>query len=138
MDYTYVLAPFVGWVASGCAKFLVHCLRERRLAIDLIGTYGGLPSTHSTIVTTTAALIGFKAGMGSPAFGVAMALCVIVIMDATGLRRHVGRHASSINHLLALDTRHRRLHESVGHRKREVVAGCILGCACGLVLSWWQ
>ena len=135
MDYTYLLAPFVGWVASGGTKFLVHCVRERRLAIDLIGTYGGLPSTHSTIVTTTAALLGFKAGIGSPAFGVAMALCVIVIMDATGLRRHVGRHASSLNKLLGGQRDHRHLHERVGHHRTEVLAGCALGVLCGYLLS---
>ena len=135
MDYTYLLAPFVGWVSSGGTKFLVTSVLERRLAIDLIGTYGGLPSTHSTIVTTTAALIGFKAGIGSPAFGVAVALCVIVIMDATGLRRHVGRHASSLNKLLGGQRDHRRLHERVGHHRTEVLAGCALGVLCGYLLS---
>ena len=135
MTYAYIIAPFAGWVASGGMKFLVHCVRERRLATDKIGTYGGLPSTHTTIVTTTAALIGFEEGLRSPALAAALALCVIVVMDATGLRRHVGRHARSLNRLLDGQPGHARLHETVGHRRVEVAAGCTLGVACGFALS---
>lgn len=116
-------------------KFLVHCVRERRLATDKIGTYGGLPSTHTTIVTTTAALIGFEEGLRNPALAAALALCVIVVMDATGLRRHVGRHARALNRLLDGQPDHARLHETVGHRRVEVAAGCTLGVACGFALS---
>lgn len=135
MTYAYIVAPFAGWVASGVMKFLVHCVRERRLATDKIGTYGGLPSTHSTIVTTTAALIGFEEGARNAAFAAALALWVIVVMDATGLRRHVGRHARSLNRLLDGHPDHSRLHETVGHHRVEVAAGCALGIMCGYVLS---
>lgn len=135
MTYAYIVAPFAGWVASGGGKFLVHCVRERRLATDKIGTYGGLPSTHTTIVTTTAALIGFEDGARTAAFAAALTLWVIVVMDATGLRRHVGRHAQHLNRLLDGQPGHAPLHETVGHRRVEVAAGCALGVLCGYLMS---
>ena len=68
--YIYLITPFFAWLFCGIIKFVVNCLKERRLAFDLIG-YGGMPSNHSTIVSSMASLIAFKEGIDAPAFGVA-------------------------------------------------------------------
>jgi hypothetical protein len=98
MDLSYLLMPFFAWLVAGGSKFVINCVRERRMAFDLIG-YGGMPSNHSAIVSSVAALIALREGLDHPAFAVAVGLAFVVMLDANSLRRQVGRHAQQINRL---------------------------------------
>lgn len=124
LDFSYLLTPFLAWLIAGCCKFAINCLRERRLAFDLIG-YGGLPSNHSAITGSMVALIALKEGIGAPAFGVAVTLAYIVILDATSLRRQVGRHAQAINKIRPAHPA--PLRERIGHTPIEVASGLLVG-----------
>lgn len=128
MDFSYALTPFLAWLVAGVLKFLVNSLRTGKLAFGLIG-YGGLPSNHSAIVSSTAALIAFQEGLAQPAFGVAVTLAFIVILDASSLRRQVGKHARAINALVANSTEHPLLRERMGHTRLEIAAGIAVGIA---------
>lgn len=134
MDVAYPLAPVVGYLAAGCAKFAVNTAREGRLAFDRIGL-GGMPSTHTTIVWTTAWLIGLREGFGSPVFAVALALAVVVMIDAMDLRRKIGRQAAALKALFPHDDAVARLRDRMGHSVPEVAAGIGLGALCALALS---
>ena len=128
-DFSYLLTPFLAWLVAGILKFLINSLRARRFAFDLIG-YGGLPSNHSAIVSSIATLVALKEGINSPAFGVAIALAFIVILDASSLRRQVGRHAVAINKLSKLESGSPlSLRERMGHTRPEILAGIITGMA---------
>lgn len=133
MDLAYAVAPLVGWLASGTLKFVINSARTRRLAYDQIG-YGGLPSTHTTIVSTPAFLIGLRDGWNTPAFSVAAALLFIVILDATSLRRQIGHHASRLNIILRDAPGHLPLRERMGHRVVEVLVALIVGFAIARLL----
>src|SRR4051812_28034248 len=98
MDLSYLLTPLLTWLVVGPIKFLITSVRQRRLAFNLIGN-GGFPSNHSAVVTSMATLIALHEGIGHPAFGVAVTLAFIVMIDANSLRQHVGRHAAAINRL---------------------------------------
>eukprot|EP01032_Pedospumella_encystans_P028399 gene28399-32077_t len=98
MDLAYLLTPVITWTAVGPIKFLINSVKARRWAFNLVGN-GGFPSNHSAVVSSMATLIALREGMGHPAFGVAVALCFIVIIDANSLRQHVGRQAAAINRL---------------------------------------
>jgi acid phosphatase family membrane protein YuiD len=130
----YLIAPFVAWLVAGSTKFLVNTVRSRRLAWEQIG-YGGFPSTHTTIVTTTAGLVGLREGWDTPMFAVAVTLAFIVVLDATSLRRQIGYHAEAINRLTELDAERRVLRERMGHRRSEVLAGVGLGVLTALLLD---
>ena len=134
MDYSYLLTPLAAWFAAGSLKFVVNSIRTGQAAFGLIG-YGGLPSTHSAVVASTAALIALREGMNHPAFGVAATLLIIVILDAASLRRQVGRHATHINRLLAADPQHEVLRERMGHSRLEVAAGLVTGILVAVVIS---
>lgn len=134
MDISYGLTPFLAWLAAGCSKFLINSIRARRLAFDLIG-YGGMPSNHSAIVSSMATLIALKAGVDHPAFGVAVTLAFIVILDAGSLRRQVGRHAAAINKLVGETPQRQILRERVGHTRWEILAGVIVGIFIALVVN---
>ncbi len=127
----YLLAPIIGWLAAGFLKFIVNQLRYGN-ARERIGN-GGFPSNHTTIMTATVMLIGFREGFADPLFGLGAAVTFIVIIDATGLRRHVGAHASRIN---ALQPEGARLRESMGHNVIEVLGGLALGTIIGYSMSF--
>jgi len=128
MDYVYAITPFVAWLTAGSLKFLVNSARAGKPAFGLIG-YGGLPSNHSAIVSSMAALIAFREGIGSPAFGVALTLAFIVILDASSLRKQIGRQAVAINALTEASAGPPRLRERIGHTPLEIAAGIVVGIA---------
>ena len=131
--WVYVAAPVVAWVVAGSIKFAINSLLARRPAFDQIG-YGGLPSTHMTIVSTMATLIAMREGMGSAAFGAAIALMAIVGIDALSLRRHIGLQARSINEILRERERPTPHRERIGHSLVELAAGVIVGIGCAAAL----
>ena len=126
MDYVYAITPFVAWLVAGSLKFLVNSARAGKPAFGLIG-YGGLPSNHSAIISSMAALIALREGIGSPAFGVALTLAFIVILDASSLRKQVGRQAKAINALTEASSGAPGLRERIGHTPLEIAAGIAVG-----------
>jgi acid phosphatase family membrane protein YuiD len=132
MDLSYLVTPFFAWLVAGCAKFAINTIKARRFAFDLIG-YGGLPSNHSSIVSSAAAIVAFNEGLQEPALVVALALAFIVILDASSLRQKVGKHAKAIN-ALNKDNSVPVLRERMGHTRIEIAAGIITGIlSAGLV-----
>ncbi len=137
MSYQYVITPFITWFIAGSLKFLINSLIAKKPAINLIG-YGGLPSNHTAIVCGMAALIGLEEGLGHPAFGVAITLAFIVMLDASSLRRQVGTHAKIINQLSkAQDSAAPTLRERMGHSHVEILAGAITGIIVAAAVSYF-
>jgi len=130
--FAYALTPFLAWFITGILKFMVNSFREKRLAIELIG-YGGLPSNHSAIVSSMATLVALKEGINIPTFGVALTLAFIVILDASSLRRQVGKHAAAINLLNHLRKNNPELlRERMGHTGIEIASGVVVGALVAL------
>jgi acid phosphatase family membrane protein YuiD len=111
----------------------------------LIGT-GGMPSSHSCGVTSLATYVGYDRGWSSTQFSIAAMLGLIVMYDATGIRRHAGETAVQVNDLdedvedLAGNhpgvyhvQREKELKETLGHQPIEVLAGALLGVGVGTV-----
>lgn len=129
-SWAYPVAPIATWVAAGSCKFLMNSVRRRRLAFDRIGL-GGAPSTHTSIVIAMLTLVMLREGLATPATGIAATLALIVIIDATDLRRKVGLHASQLQRLFPADEECRRLRTSIGHTLPEILAGIAVGACCG-------
>lgn len=123
MTYIYFITPFIAWFTAGSLKFLINSIKAKQWAFDLVGN-GGMPSNHSAIVSSTATLIALKEGIQHPAFGVALTLAFIVILDANSLRRAVGLHASRLNQMQPETF---RLRERMGHTRSEIFAGLLVG-----------
>jgi acid phosphatase family membrane protein YuiD len=123
MKWIYILTPFSAWVIAGGVKFLINSIKSRQLAFHQIG-YGGMPSSHSAIVCSVAAMTAFREGVESSVFVVALTLAFVVMMDAMDLRRKIGQHAERLN-LLSSDLP--KLRERVGHTPVEVLAGVLTG-----------
>ena len=133
MDIAYLVTPLLTWVTVGPIKFLINSIKARQWAFKLVGN-GGFPSNHSAVVSSMATLIALREGMGHPAFGVAVTLCFIVMIDANSLRQHVGRQAAAINRLAKQDGDHKWLRERMGHTLVEIAGGLATGIAMGFLI----
>lgn len=132
MDIAYAITPFAAWFVAGSVKFAVNTALAGRDAVKLIG-YGGFPSNHSAIVSSMATLVAWREGIGSAAFGIALTLAFIVVMDAASLRRQIGRQAEAINALRPPDAE--RLRERIGHRPVEIAGGIVVGMMVAVTVA---
>lgn len=100
---------------------------------------GGMPSSHSALVVAAAHAIGLHHGFDHPAFGLAVAIAMIVVYDAAGVRRQADIQAQKINVLVnELLRRHpisqQQLREVLGHTPMEAFGGVLLGLATAQIL----
>ena len=136
-QFIYILDNAVlawGLAACGLAQFsklLFELIFKQRWRPSVLIETGGMPSSHSALVTGTAAGIGLQLGFNDPVFALASTIAFIVMYDASGIRRSAGLIAAKVNHILkdnsnelSSDT---TLKESLGHTKIEVLVGSILG-----------
>lgn len=135
MSYIYILTPFTTWFIAGILKFLINSIKSRQFAIELIG-YGGMPSNHSSIVTSTVVQIALNEGIGHPAFGVAITLAFIVMLDANSLRKQVGKHAVAINKMAIGMAEHDPVRERIGHSRLEIGSGIAVGTLVAVLLNF--
>ena len=133
MEIIYLITPVLTWMVVGPIKFFISSVRYRRWAFDLVGN-GGFPSNHSAVVSSMATLIALREGMGHPAFGVAVTLAFIVMIDANSLRQHVGRHAVTLNHLNEGKEDYVILRERMGHTRFEIAGGILTGIGMGFLI----
>ena len=133
MHFIYLLTPFAAWLVTGVLKFLINSVRSRELAFRHIG-YGGMPSNHSAIISSAVTQVGIQEGIDSPAFGIGIAIAFIVVLDATSLRRQLGRHAVLINQLN--EKSETRVRERLGHSAPEVLVGLLVGALVAAGLDW--
>ena len=129
-EYKYALMPLLAWLGAGTLKFAVNFIRFRKKAFAYIGN-GGFPSTHTTIISSITALIGLKEGVNTPFFGLAVAVMMVVMIDAMGIRQAVGKHAALLNAHLCKE---KPLRERQGHKPYEVLGGIAWGIV--LALLW--
>lgn len=135
-----LLAGLTAWVLAQLLKIPTHYLINRELDFGLIFTSGGMPSSHTALMTATSLAIGLYTGFGTPVFALAFAISMVVIYDAAGVRRQAGIHAQRINvlvrellsgHPVSQDL----LKEVIGHTPQQVVGGLILGTVTAL--GYW-
>lgn len=104
----------------------------------LVGT-GGMPSAHSASVTALTVSVGLDAGWASPLFGAVAFFSLVIMYDATGIRRAAGKQAQILNRMLdELKDYHKlepiRLKELLGHTPLEVFLGAAYGAFIAVVL----
>lgn len=135
------LSAIISWSVAQLIKLPLDYLFTKRWNWALLISVGGMPSSHSALVTATATGVGLYAGFNSPVFALAIALAMVVIYDATGIRRQAGIHAQTINLLVEeLLQGHmapeKQLREVLGHTPLEALGGVILGLVTP-VLLWF-
>lgn len=98
-----------------------------------------MPSSHTALATSLLTVILWHEGVYSSAFAISMALTFIVIDDAIRFRFYLGQQAKTINRLAkellpGREKDYPRLHETLGHYPRQVLAGAVYGIGVALLL----
>jgi acid phosphatase family membrane protein YuiD len=127
-----LIAGLLGWSIAQLIKVPLEFLHTHRWNWSLLFRAGGMPSSHSALVTGTAHAIGLYQGFGSPLFALSVAIAMVVIYDATGIRRQAGKHAELINAMIddlasGHPLKEETLREVLGHTPVEAIGGMVLG-----------
>ena len=110
-------------------KIIFNFFITGKIRFGIMFETGGMPSSHSALITGVTSGIGFDLGFDSPIFALAVAVALIVMYDASGVRKSAGLQAAEINKLSKkLDPQSEvLLKETLGHTKIEVMVGSVLG-----------
>lgn len=132
-----LIAALVAWFIAQFVKPFFRYARTRRWNWGLWFSSGGMPSSHSALMSSTALSVGLFEGFDSAAFAISVAIMMIVVYDAAGVRRQAGMHAERINRIInELLSGHaineQELKEVIGHTPRQVIFGVILGVLTAL------
>ena len=138
--YPYLVIPLIAWFVAQSLKVITDSVRHQRLDITRLGSAGGMPSSHTAMVMSLTTLVGRNLGIGNPLFAVAAIFSAVVMYDATGVRRAVGRQARVLNRIVddlltQQGLKEDRLRELIGHTPVEVYAGAALGIFVALILA---
>lgn len=128
------------WLLVQLSKVVIEYIKHQRWDWSLLIRAGGMPSTHSAIIACVTHAIGLSVGFDSPLFGLAFVIAIIVIYDATGIRRQAGKHAEIINTMITdLASGHplkqEQLREVLGHTPKQALVGTIVGILIAQI-SW--
>ena len=134
-----LIAAILAWFAAQVIKVLLVLFDEKRLDLSKMISSGGMPSSHSALITAMTASVGKTTGMDSVAFAIAAVKSLVVMYDAANVRREAGKHAELLNKIardLYPDNHmnQEKLKELLGHKQIEVAAGAILGITIGVLL----
>lgn len=138
-QFKYLYMPFAVWFFIQLFKVIYDLVVTKKFNFKRIMGAGGMPSSHSAVVTVLATLIGKYEGIQSPMFALAVVFSFIVMYDAAGVRRAAGKQASLLNKIIStpgLTTLQvqERLVEVLGHTPIQVVVGAIIGIVVGLIV----
>lgn len=127
-----LIASVIAWFVAQFIKVLLTFVKTSNIDFNRFIGSGGMPSAHSAFTVCLAVSIGKMYTFQSSIFALAASFSLVVMYDAAGVRRAVGRQANLLNKLLKeyADTKkvkEEQLLELVGHTPFEVLAGAILG-----------
>lgn len=141
LDNRIFFIVLVAWLLSCVIKGIIECFKNKKINWGRFFGPGGMPSSHSTIVCSLAVCVGIYEGFDSAIFVVCCALALIVMYDASGIRRAAGEQAKIINMIVdAWEERdpvlkEKKLKELLGHTPVEVLGGAVLGILFAICAS---
>ena len=155
MDLFFFNFPLIAaLIAIGFAQFIkvpIHLIFAREFAPGLIFGTGSMPSSHSAAVSALTTAIGITQGVNSPIFAASFVFSIIIMFDATGIRREAGEHAVILNQLVndfkkiieeASDWSQKEEYEKIvelktllGHKPIEVFVGALTGIGIAFLLN---
>jgi len=134
-----LISALVAWLLAQSLKLPLEYFRTRRWNWATLFYAGGMPSSHSALIVGATNATGLYIGFDSPIFALGLAIAMIVIYDAAGVRRQAGIHAERINFLFEELMRghiwdENELREVLGHTPLEVAGGILLGIIVSTVM----
>lgn len=135
-----IIIPLVATLLTQVLKLTTDGIPRNFNWRHMISDYGGMPSSHTAFVTSLATVVGLREGFNSAAFAIAFVLMLVVVRDAIGFRREIGKNAILTNAIAKEVFNNGKapeyLHERIGHTLPQVIVGFILGCAITIILFY--
>ncbi len=130
----------LAWLIAQIIKIIIDLVKSKTIDWRLITSSGGMPSSHSSFVTSLATSVGMARGFDSVEFAITFVLCMVVMYDAAGVRRAAGKQAAVINDIADIMENYgfqmdENLKELLGHTPVEVAAGAILGITLSVLMN---
>ena len=134
----YIYVPILLWIGIQTFKLVYDLVKKKKFNFKRILGAGGMPSSHSAVVTSITTLIGKYQGVGSPIFALSLIVALVVMYDACGVRRAAGKQARLLNKIIETPGLTRvqvteRLQEVLGHTPIQVFVGALIGIIAGLI-----
>ena len=129
IDNSVLLWSLLSCLFAQFFKIIFNFFSTGKIRFGIMFETGGMPSSHSALITGAASGIGFQLGFDSPIFALAIAISLIVMYDASGVRKSAGIQAAELNKLSKIINPKSEvdLKETLGHTKLEVFVGSLLG-----------
>mgnify|MGYP000749805126 FL=1 len=134
----FIYVPLLTWFGIQLFKVIWDLVTTKKFNFKRILGAGGMPSSHSAVVTSLATLIGKNIGVGTPMFAMALIFAFVVMYDAAGVRRAAGKQARLLNKLIETPGLSgvqvsEKLVEVLGHTPFQVFVGAIIGIIVGCI-----
>lgn len=138
-DNKYIGVPILLWFLIQSFKVIWDLVTVKKFNFKRILGAGGMPSSHSAVVTSLATLIGRYEGFDSAIFALSLIFACVVMYDAAGIRRAAGKQAQLLNKIIntpglsGLQVQE-KLVEVLGHTPTQVFVGALIGIVVGAIL----
>ncbi len=134
----YIYIPFLLWFSIQLFKVIYDLVTTKKFNFKRIMGAGGMPSSHSAVVSGLATLIGKYEGVGTPLFALSFIFAFVTMYDAAGVRRAAGKQARLLNKIIETPGLSgiqvsERLVEVLGHTPFQVIVGAAIGVIVGLI-----
>ena len=138
-EYKYIIVPIATWFSIQLFKLIYDLVTTKQFNFKRIMGAGGMPSSHSAVVTSLATMIGKNEGIDSSIFALAVIFAFIVMYDAAGVRRAAGKQAKLLNKIVQTPGLTKvevseKLVEALGHTPFQVIVGAIIGFIVGIIV----
>ena len=134
----YLYVPLLLWFCIQVFKVICDLVKTKKFNFKRIMGAGGMPSSHTAVVTSLAMLVGKSEGFDSAMFAVALVFAMVVMYDAAGVRRAAGKQAHLLNKIVETPGLtgvevQERLVEVLGHTPLQVIVGAAIGIIVGIL-----
>ncbi|MDC3418304.1 divergent PAP2 family protein [Aquibacillus salsiterrae] len=93
-------AALIGILFAQLVKIPIAFIATKEFKPGLAFSTGGMPSSHSAAVAAVTTGIGIEHGVSSGIFAVSAIFSIIIMFDASGVRRQAGEQAVLLNMLV--------------------------------------
>lgn len=148
-----LMAALSAIIFAQVIKVPIQLIFAREFVPGLVFGTGSMPSSHSAAVCALTTAIGITEGVSSPLFAAAFVFSVIIMFDASGVRREAGEHAIILNLLVrdfkmlkegAQDWLEKEEYEKIrelktllGHKPSEVFVGALTGVFVAFAMQYF-
>jgi len=140
-EHRAYVAVISAWLLAQICKVVQGVILHRKFDFRWFLDTGGMPSSHTAAVSSLTTVVGLYYGFGTIPFGITLVFSLIIMFDAAGVRRNVGKQATILNKIVdqlskGQQVEEQRLKELLGHTPFQVFVGAFLGIVVSLLICF--